>query len=109
MATIIIKAKVKLPSEAQIEMADKDMGDMPWIQSEGWVWRRMGIDANDISKVISHSPDKCIVKEYSGEVTLVKEKFKDLYKKWSENISSDISEIEFESSEEDVNNEDGED
>jgi hypothetical protein len=103
MATIILKAKVKLPTESMIEIADRDMGDVPWKEEGSWAWRRTGIDANDIAKVFSHSPGMCMIKEYSGEVTLIKGDFDDIYKKWSENISVYPPEIEFDPADEELN------
>ena len=90
MATIILKAKVKLISEEMIEVGDRDMGDMEWKKGNQWTWRKMGIDANDISKVINHSPGICMIKEYNGEFTMIKEPFAIVYKKWSENTSYDL-------------------
>lgn len=94
MSTIIVRAKVELMDEGELELSQsKDLGSIEY-KSKKWVYRRMGIPAEEIIRVIAYTAKKTILVDGYDKMILVDEPFESVYKKWSENYEVDAPEIE---------------
>lgn len=80
MSTLIVKAKVLLASEEQMEAEGTyDLGN---VDNKTWVWRRKGILADEIYDITEYNKTKCIIEMMNESKILVQEPFDELYEKW---------------------------
>lgn len=94
MSTIVVKAKVQIMDEEDLEASQsRDLGDMTF-KSSRWVYRRLGIPAEDIKRVIAFSKDKTLLEDTEGKRILVFEPFDEVYDKWKDNYEEDDLDLE---------------
>lgn len=106
MATIIVKAKVEIITDEDelLTFQGKDLGTMDY-KSKKWLYKRFGIPAEDIRRVIAYTRDKTLLEDSDGKFILVGEPFEEVYAKWKANYEELDTEQEDEGTE---INEDGE-
>jgi|SRR6476620_1691691 len=85
MSTIVVRAKVQIiMDEGEFEASQqRDLGDVQFT-SQKWVYRRVGLPAEDIRRVIAYTKDKTMLEDSDGKFTLVFEPFQQVYEKWKE-------------------------
>lgn len=107
MSTIVVKAKVQIITDEEefTQSQQHDFGDVQYT-SQKWVYRRVGIPAEDIRRVIAYTKEKTLLEDSDGKFTLVFEPFDVVYPKWKEGYE-EPEEIEEERDEAGIN-EDGE-
>lgn len=89
MGIFIVKVKIYMLSEDDMELEqEKDLA--MHYKSGKWVWRRMGIIANDITRIIAFSSNKTMLIDSYDNKLLVSEPFDIVYKKWTENYEEDL-------------------
>lgn len=87
MSAIILNAKVKLFRE---EHMGYEPGVIPDDKAK-WLWRHIGIDADDIRIVIRYNKTKTLVRDFYDIDLLVNEPFEEVYNKWSKNKTEDLN------------------
>jgi|SRR6478609_7109341 len=85
MGLIVVKAKVKLIHESDLE-------DVESFENKGmeppskWVWRDIALHVDDIKMLIAYNSTKTYIEDYYGYRTLVMESFETVFRKWQENM-----------------------
>ena len=102
MATIVVRAKVQIiTDEDEFALSQEmDIGTVQY-KSLKWVYRRVGIPAEDIRRVIAYTKDKTMLEDSDGKFTLVFEPFDQVYEKWKP--AYEESSLEIEEEEEEIN------
>ena len=81
MAAIILTAKVKLFYEVEMEQNE---GVIPPEKGK-WVWRQIGIDADEIRMVVRYNKTKSLIRDWYDVETLIDEPFLQVFEKWENN------------------------
>lgn len=105
MGTFIVSAKFLKTKEEDMELRDeRDLGNIGQLNRK-WVYKRQGLDANDIFRVVEFTFSKTLLETYEGKEILCNEPFDDVYKKWSEacEISPEMDDTETEINQGDEN------
>ena|SRR5688572_5451934 len=86
MSTIIVKAKVEIiTDEDELFLSQtSDLGTVSF-KSKKWLYKRMGIPAEDVRRVIAYTRDKTLLEDSDGKFILVGEPFELVYDKWKAN------------------------
>jgi len=87
MSAIVLKARVKLFPEKLLGYAE---GVIPEDKAI-WVWRRIGVEADEIFRVIAYKHNKTLIKDVWGDTILIGETFEEVFKKWSANKTEDLN------------------
>lgn len=82
MGLLIVNAKVKLMAEEDMERWEIFDGAGLEAPSAKWVWRNIVIRSGDIKNVTAYNSTKCLIVDYNGEETMVKETLEDVFIKW---------------------------
>lgn len=91
MPKIKFKAKVLVSSEEEMEAEEKyDLGNIA--KGKEWEWKNVGIDSDEIYKLIEFNKNKTIIHLYDGEKILAAKSFEELYTEWSEQIEENAGE-----------------
>lgn len=77
---LIVKAKVNISSEDDMELEERDLGIIA--RSSQWVWRDCSVLTDEIYRVTAYNSTKSILQLYDGEKMLVSESQESLSKRW---------------------------